>query len=394
VEVGRAYLELALRLRRIAPALVEDYTGPPELAAAIDAERPVAAPELAEQADGLRAQVHADEQIEPDRRAWLSAQLAGIATALRWFDGLAFGYRELVERCHGVRAQLASEERFEEAHGILDRVLPGSGDVRERYQRWTATQLVPRELLADGLSALADELGRRSRVMFDLPDGEEVSFVLVGGTVYAANAGYQGELRTRVAINAELPISSSRLLELVSHEAYPGHHAEQACKASTLIARRGRVELAAYVYPTPQALLAEGIACHALEALLGEEAEDVAARCLRPLGIPYDPATAAVVREAEQLLLWVRPNIAIMLDEARLTSTEARAYARRWMPHDDEQVERSIEGLQRRVWRPYESCYPAGLELCRRFTRGDPARFRRLLHEQLTPAALTAQDRP
>jgi hypothetical protein len=40
------------------------------------------------------------------------------------------------------------------------------------------------------------------------------------------------------------------------------------------------------------------------------------------------------------------------------------------------------------IWRPYESCYPEGLEHCRRFTADDPARFRRLLHEQITPAQL------
>ena len=142
------------------------------------------------------------------------------------------------------------------------------------------------------------------------------------------------------------------------------------------------------VYPTPQALLAEGIACHALEVLLGDEAEEVAARCLRPLDVPFDVETTGVVREAEQLLLGVRPNIAIMLDEGGASTEELQAYARRWMLEDDQVVARSVESLEARVWRPYESCYPAGLELCRRYTAGDPARFRTLLNRQLTRSQL------
>ena len=70
-----------------------------------------------------------------------------------------------------------------------------------------------------------------------------------------------------------------------------------------------------------------------------------------------------------------------------ISREQARAYARRWMLQDDEQVDRAVTSLEGRVWRPLESCYPAGLEFCRRFTSGDPARFRKLLHEQITPAA-------
>lgn len=387
MDVGRRYLELVLRFRRLAPSLVEGYTGPSELADLVDLEAPRAPPVLVEQAQELGRLVQ-EHDVDVDRRAWLSVQLSAISTALAWLDGQRFSYRELAERCHGMKVRVVPEEEFESAHRKLDRALPGRGDVRARYQRWAATQLVPRSLLLPGLEALAKELRRRSHVMFDLPAGEAASFELVTGEWYAGSAVYRGGRRTRIAINEELPIGSFRLLELVSHEAYPGHHTETVCKDAELVVDRGRLELAVFVYPTPQTLLAEGIACHALEALLGDEAEEVAARCLRPLGIAYDVEISAAVREAEQRLLGVRSNVAIMLDEDRLTTERARTYARRWMLQDDQQVERSVESLENRAWRPYESCYPEGLALCRRFTAGDPTRFRRLLHEQLTPAQL------
>ena len=42
------------------------------------------------------------------------------------------------------------------------------------------------------------------------------------------------------------------------------------------------------------------------------------------------------------------------------------------------------------TWRSYIFCYTAGLPLCRSYVQGDPARFERLLAEQLVPADLAA----
>jgi hypothetical protein len=183
VDLGRGYLELVLRLRRLAPSLVDSYSGRAELAALIDAEPRAAALELHEQAQELQRLVGAHEPNR-DRREWLRAQLAGISTALLWLAGEQFSYRELTERCHGVIATLVPQDQFELAHCKLDRVLPGRGDVRDRYQRWAQNQLVPRGLLLAGLQSLAKELRRRSAEKFQLPAGERVVFELVSGKAY------------------------------------------------------------------------------------------------------------------------------------------------------------------------------------------------------------------
>src|SRR5207244_8840585 len=113
-------------------------------------------------------------------------------------------------------------------------------------------------------------------------------------------------------------------------------------------------------YPTPQPLVSEGTAMVALEALLGDEdAEEVAAGCLRPLGIPYDVETAAVVRAAKEALVPLQQNIELL----GLSREEAWAYARRWLLEPDELVDKSIESLFGQPWRPYTSCYPEGLRL-------------------------------
>ena len=47
-----------------------------------------------------------------------------------------------------------------------------------------------------------------------------------------------------------------------------------------------------------------------------------------------------------------------------------------------------MQFLTDRTWRAYISCYVEGYPLCRAFVGGDPARFRRLLDEQLLPSDL------
>ena len=161
VNVGVRYLEVVLGLRRLAPGLVPAYVGPPALARRIDESAPLAAVELREHARELREVV---EHGEPDaaRRRWLSAQLGALETALGWLSGESFGYRELVERCHGVQPTVVPEEQFADAHRLLDASLPGGGDVRRRYQEWSLPQLVAPQLVLPGIEALASELQRRT----------------------------------------------------------------------------------------------------------------------------------------------------------------------------------------------------------------------------------------
>ena len=380
VEVGVAYLEIALRLRKLAPWLVEDYHGPSDLAAAVDAAPSEGPVELAEHVRAVRRTLDG-AGLDEDRRAWFDAQLAALDTVLAVLAGERFGYRELVERCHGVLPTFVPESVFAAAHAQLAEVLPGRGDVRTRYQRWAVGQQVQPERLLAGLHALSEELRRRTDELVGLPAGEKVTFELVRDQPWAGYAEYLGDLRTHVRINTDLPITSPFLLELASHEAYPGHHTESVCKDDPLI-RRGHVELGVYLYPTPQALLSEGIAEVALEALLGQHVDEIAVQCLRPLGIPYDTDVAAVLRQAEKTLMPITANIAMLLDDGS-TFDEVSAYAHRWMIHSDAWVSETLSALVSRRWPPLESCYPEGLALCRTYIAGDPARFSRLLHEQL-----------
>jgi hypothetical protein len=330
--------------------------------------------EPAPEPSALRARAAA---LREDADGWTAAQLDGIEVACEVLDGARIPFTERVERCYGVRPAEVSEEAFEAAHERLGDALGGHGPLRERYARWRASQLVPPERVVPALEALLAELRARTRERFGLPDGEAVELELVQDEPWIAYAGYEGGLRTKISINRDVPATASRLLDIALHEVYPGHHTEHVHKD----AHAGH---AAFVYATQQALISEGIAMYAREALLGDGADALAAEILRPLGIAYDAEVAAVDSETWTALFPVRVNLDIRLDAGRTNEAGALEYARRWLVEDDEYVQKVVRDMLADPWPPYDCCYTEGMALCRAFCDREPDGFGRLLSEPLT----------
>jgi hypothetical protein len=291
--------------------------------------------------------------------------------------GARVPYAERAERCYGVRPAEVAEDVFEAAHTRLSDALGGTGPLRERFARWRAAQLLPPERVIPALEALLAELRRRTRERFGLPEGEAIDLEIVHGEPWIAFAGYEGGLRSRILVNGDIPATPSRLLDLALHEVYPGHHTENVHKD-------GHPGHAAFVYPTQQALISEGIAMHAREALLGDRADTVAAEVLEPLGIAYDAELAAVDSEVWTALFPVRVNLGIRLDAGGVDEAGAYAYSRRWLLEDDEYVAKVVRDTLEDPWRPYDCCYTEGVALCRAFSEREPDGFARLLREPLT----------
>ena len=389
VDVVGRYLELGLRLGRHLDGLVDAYYGPTELPARIDAEPARPLPALVEDARRLVADLDAGAgDLDAPRRAWLRAQAAGLHTVGRKLGGDDIGYSDEVESCYGVRPHAVAEDELAAAHRRLDEVLPGSGALAERLIAWRESHAVPVEKLEGAITSLAEDFRDRTDALFGLPEGEHVDFMFETDKPWAGFNYYLGGLRSRVAINVDLPVLSTSLGHLVAHEAYPGHHTEHTRKEVGLVRRRDQQEEAIFLVGTPQCLLAEGLADLGLEVLVGARPEPVLAAHLQPLGIHYDADVVAAVANAAEALAAVRGNVALLLNEEGADAEEAIAYLERWALLPRNRAEKALEFLTDPTWRAYISCYVEGLPLCRRFVAGDPARFQRLLSEQLLPSDL------
>jgi hypothetical protein len=384
------YLLLGLRLGKLVPGLVDAYYGPPELSARVDGEPAPDAKALASEAgallDGLDGAI-----AEPARGRWLRAQLVGLETVARRLAGEAISYADEVERCYGVRPALFPEEELTRAHEALAAVLPGSGPVKERYRAWEESQSVDPDALLPVFERLNAELRGDTLELFGLPDGESVALELVSDEPWLAFNYYLGDLRSRVVFNTDLPWRSTDLLTVVAHELYPGHHTEHAWKEALLVRGEGHLEETVQLVGTPQSLVSEGIASVAPEIVTGGDVDGAAARLLLPLGVPYEPETAAAVRVHGETLSHVGPNAAYLLHEQGLPFEEVREYSRRWSLVSDDRVDKGLQFVTDETWRAYIYCYTEGLTLARGFVRGDRERFHRLLTEQVVPADLSSE---
>ena len=389
------YLELGLRLGRHVDGFVDAYYGPADLAARVEAEPLRTPPELVADAGRLVADLDAgegagtgDASVDAGRRRWIRAQALGLRTSARKLAGEPIAYLDEVEHCYGARPAPLPEDTFSAAHERLDAVLPGSGPLRERYIAWREAHAVPPERLEPAIRSLADDLRERTQRLFGLPDGEQVEWMFETDKPWSGFNYYEGGLRSRVAINVDLPVLSLSLGHLVAHEAYPGHHTEHTRKEVGLVRQRRWQEETIFLVGTPQCTLAEGLADLGAEVTLGRRPEPIVAEHLAPLGVRYDAEVAAAVAEAGEALSWVRSNAAIMLHEDGAPVDDVVAYLERWALLPRNRAAKAVSFLTDETWRAYSHCYTEGLRLCRSYVAGDPVRFERLITDQLLPADL------
>ena len=378
--LGERYLELCLRLRRHDDGLVDAYFGPPELAESIEHE-PLRDPSalvadarsIAEDADG----------------AYLAAQAGGLEIVARKLAGEEIGYADEVEGCYAMRPQRVPEERFEAAHQELDELLPPGGTLAERYERWRDGLMVPADRILPVLQALNDRLRERTRERFGLPDGESTELELVTGEHWSAYNYYLGDLKSRVAVNTDVPLNATSIAYLTAHELYPGHHTEHAWKEQVLYIEQGRIEESVIMYGTPQSVIGEGLAELATEMVV-EDPHAFTAEVLGEWGIDYDADLGAKVYRAREPLDRVPNNGALLLHEDGVSREEAKAYVRRWALATEKRAEQIVDFVTDPIGRAYITTYTDGYDLCRNWVNGDPARFKRLLTEQLTPTDLVS----
>jgi hypothetical protein len=368
------YVRLGLQLGRHDDGIVDAYFGPPELAAAVEAEPPVEPPPLASAAEALL------DELED---GWLRDQVVGLRTYAGVLAGESVSYADEAEGCYGVRPSHTDEAVFRAAHEQLEELLPGDGPLAERYERWENSIRVPREQIESLLAAAIEEARAWTRDLIELPEGEGIVLEIVRDKPWWASCDYLGDLRSRIAINVDLPMSSIELLVLASHETYPGHHTERSCKEHLLVRGRGLLEETLVLSPTPQSVVTEGIAVLAPYMLLEGDGGAALAAVVHDAGVDLDLAHALAVRRVLDPCRWAEVNAALMLHDGDASEAEAHAYLERWGLMAPQWAAHMIRFMTEPTQRTYVITYPAGRELCGAYVAGDLERFRRLVTEQV-----------
>jgi len=401
--IARDYLLLALRLDQHIPGLVDGYFGPADLKALVDIGQLRAPARLRDDALALRARL-AQEVADADRRAWLDAQLIALETQAAALAGDELPYLEHVARCLAYAPPRHPETAFETAAARIADLLPGDGPLADRLAAWDARFEVPVERLSGVVEWLIERFRRAASDRFGLPDGENVRVSLVSGQPWTTYNWFDGGRHSRIDINTDLPFLVPELVRTIAHEAYPGHHLEQAWKEADLVDDQGRLESSIMLYNTPECVISEGLADLGVRFAVAPDAHaDLLVELFERAGLPVasDPVAA---REAAEIAVALTPpravlkaiggNAAILRHADGRSHDEVLAYLIDVGRHSPAVAVKGLEFIEHPLFRTYVFVYAEGEALLRRWLEAVPevdrtARFGRLLHEQLTPAAVT-----
>jgi hypothetical protein len=378
---AEAYVLLGLRLGRHVDGLVDAYYGPPELKEQVDAEPLIEPDALVAEGDALLADL--DD-------GWLRDQALGLRTYAGKLAGEELSYSDEVERCYGVRPERRGTAAYAAAHDRLDELLPGAGPLVERYQAWRDHSTVPAKLVVPLVQDAAAELRAATTRVVELPEGEQLVVVGVTDEPWWAFNYYLGGLRSRVALNLDVPTTTRECIHLAGHEVYPGHHTEHTLKEHLLVRAQGRVEETIQLVPTPSNLVGEGIAESGPDLVADGELRERLAATVRRRGLEYDVDRAEAIADARRALRPVNVDAALMVHEDGASAEEAEAYVRRWGLASVEDARHSVRFILDPTWRAYVITYSAGRALCDAWVAGEPSRFARLLTEQVRVGDLLA----
>jgi hypothetical protein len=403
--VARDYLLLALRLDQRIAGLVDGYFGPADLKALVDVEQLRSPVRLVDDAAALRARLPAEVE-EPDRRRWLDVQLIAFEAQAQALAGDGLPYLEHVTACFDYRPTRTPEATFDAAAAELDALLPGDGPLAVRIAAWDERFTIPVDRVRRVVEALLPGFRRRAEHLFGLPAGEGLAVSLVRDQPWSGYNWYDGGRRSRVDLNTDLPIRAADLLSVLPHETYPGHHLEHAWHEAHLVDGLGRMEASVLCINAPECLLSEGLADLGRRfAVPPDEEADVLAEVyrlagLRDLGDPArvrDTAERQVaISRALTAVRGVAGNAALMLHADGAPREEVLAYLERRLLAAPERAAKRLAFISHPLWRTYVFVYFEGERLLRRWLEiappaDQPARFRRLLAEQLTPSAIVEE---
>jgi hypothetical protein len=265
--IAEQYVKLVLAVGQHDPDYVDAFYGPKEWREGI-VKRPLAeidseAAAILKKMDG--APLDASDALEVLRVGYLRRQLEALRARVAMLGGRKLTFDEESKALYDAVATHHEASEFEGVLAQLEKLLPGPGPLLDRYNRFRDAYVIPAARLDATFKAAIDACRRRTLEHVQLPAGENFTVEYVTGKSWAGYNWYQGNYRSLIQVNTDLPIYADRAIDLACHEGYPGHHVYNVLLEKTLVKDRGWIEFQIYPLFSPQSLIAEGTANYGID---------------------------------------------------------------------------------------------------------------------------------
>ena len=194
------------------------------------------------------------------RHTYLTKQVSALRTRVAMLGGKKLTFDEESKALYDATAPTNDPAVFERTVEELGRRLPGTGSVLERYDAFRSQFVIPRDRLDATFKAAIEGCRSRTLQHMTLPPGESFTVEYVTNKSWSGYNWYQGQYKSLIQVNTDLPIYVDRAIDLACHEGYPGHHVYNMLLEKNLLRDRGWTEFSVYALFSPQSLIAEGTA--------------------------------------------------------------------------------------------------------------------------------------
>jgi hypothetical protein len=199
------------------------------------------------------------------RLQYLDRQLSALQARVSMLQGKRMTFDEESRALYDAVAPRHTEADFQAILAKLEKALAGAGPLIQRYDTFKAAFVIPRDRLDRVFQTAIRACRDRTTAAVELPPAESFTVEYVTGKSWSGYNWYQGNYKSLIQVNTDLPIYVDRAIDLACHEGYPGHHVYNVLLEKNLVRDRGWVEFTVYPLFSPQSLIAEGTANYGID---------------------------------------------------------------------------------------------------------------------------------
>ncbi|HTO75773.1 MAG TPA: hypothetical protein VMQ61_06820 [Thermoanaerobaculia bacterium] len=407
-EAAERYVRLVLALGQHDKDYVDAFYGPEEWRKDAEAQkRPLAQIRAESAALAVRVGRLPDggDEMNHLRRRFLRRQLEALTARADIVSGRKMSFDEESQALYDATAPVNSEDHFRKLRARLEAELPGKGPLIERYDAFRKDFVIPRDKLDAVFQAAIAEARARTKKHMALPDGETFVVEYVHDKTWSGYNWYQGNSKSLIQVNTDLPVYIDRAVDLACHEGYPGHHVYNVLLEKNLVRDRGWIEFEIYPLFSPESLIAEGSANYGIDvAFPGAERLAFEKTALYPLaGLDASRAEAyGRVRTLAEALAYAGNEAARRYLNGEIDAKAAAAWLTEYALMSPPRAEQRVRFIDQ--YRSYVINYNLGKDLVGRWieaqggTADKPEKrweaFERLLSTPRLPSELAPASAP
>jgi hypothetical protein len=369
--IAKDYVRLALAVGTHDEDYVDAYYGPPEVREEVKKEN-LSYEQINSKATALLSQI---QSIEPPadefvrlRYEYLKNQTAALKAFVEMRMGKKLSFDEESRALYNAVSPHFPEEHYASLLRGLDAELPGKGELSQRYEEFLKQFEIPKEKVDTVFQLSLKESRARTSKYITLPAEESFTVEYVHNKPWGGYNWYQGNFRSVIQVNVDLPIHIDRAMDLAGHEGYPGHHVYNVLLEKELLRKRNWMEFSIYILFSPQSLIAEGSANYGVDVLFTEDERIQFEKAVLFPAAGLDPSTADRLYKVQAIaskLSYAGNEAARNLLDGKWSEDQAVDWIQKYSLYSKDRSRKRLDFIKR--YRSYVINYNLGKDLVAKY---------------------------